>query len=443
MKRVLTDTDVCEGEQVQTCGRKRRKRTCEKLQNNVFCTVKSKLSTVVRNVDVQNKVKEVALLAHEAFKRGLFFLRLFCLSTEVIPEMNVSTMRQCLRQVCSRDKRGAKLKDTLLTETMATFWKGTFCSIYSDLLDCTGISVTMQILAEQMLSCILMDTKTNFISRFTRCIACMLRKMRSGEEEQGRVPARSNGRKYSKEELRQANLLTREAFMGRWENVPHDLACLLKGVLPSDIIKNVYYDLQRDPSRYIKSTFEICKLMENECDFCFLPTRRTNIPCHFKLDTDAVAQLFIPYKQRVEMRTSFPDRKEFNNLVWKKVLKLELLNKKLRGGWTFHHEMTTDGLAVSILYSKTSIPCENNTSEKDSNKSSDGTAYPSRNVGVDPGKKNIVTLVDGDGNFLRYSSSQRLFESGLARYRAVMSKKSQAWHRQDGIVTLQLYLEDE
>ena len=46
-------------------------------------------------------------------------------------------------------------------------------------------------------------------------------------------------------------------------------------------------------------------------------------------------------------------------------------------------------------------------------------AYPSRRVGVDPGRKNIVMMVDEEGNFLRYSAAQRRFESGLPRYEGI------------------------
>ena len=48
---------------------------------------------------------------------------------------------------------------------------------------------------------------------------------------------------------------------------------------------------------------------------------------------------------------------------------------------------------------------------------------PSRSVGLDPGLRNIATMVDTDGNVLRYTSRQRRFESKLARYRSVLHKE--------------------
>ena len=44
-------------------------------------------------------------------------------------------------------------------------------------------------------------------------------------------------------------------------------------------------------------------------------------------------------------------------------------------------------------------------------------------VGLDPGNKNIPTMADGDGNFLRYITCQKNFESKLMRYRKVLSEE--------------------
>lgn len=129
----------------------------------------------------------------------------------------------------------------------------------------------------------------------------------------------------------------------------------MKKVLPSNVVKNVQYDLKRDPARYVSSTKKICDIMGDSCTVSFLPTRRSNVPCHCKLDTEAVAQIFVPNKQRLEMRKVACDRKRkiYNTLVWKRILKMHIVDKKLRNsGFKFHHEMSTDGVSASLLYSR-------------------------------------------------------------------------------------------
>ncbi len=78
------------------------------------------------------------------------------------------------------------------------------------------------------------------------------------------------------------------------------------------------------------------------------------MPCHSKFDTEAIAQLFVPHSQRKrERKEAGKDRKAYNEKVWTKILRLEKVNAKMKNaGFSFHHEITTDGVAVSLLYSK-------------------------------------------------------------------------------------------
>ena len=57
----------------------------------------------------------------------------------------------------------------------------------------------------------------------------------------------------------------------------------------------------------------------------------------------------------------------------------------------------------------------------------DAEAYPGRQVGGDPGKKNLVTMTDSEGISLRYTCRQRRFEGKLSRYLDVLRlEKSRA-----------------
>lgn len=72
------------------------------------------------------------------------------------------------------------------------------------------------------------------------------------------------------------------------------------------------------------------------------------IHCHVK--SQSVLQMFFPYKKRKEWRKSFrEDRKGFNSSVW--VAKHERVKSKRRK-FSIHHELTTDRVEVSLLYSR-------------------------------------------------------------------------------------------
>ena len=133
-----------------------------------------------------------------------------------------------------------------------------------------------------------------------------------------------------------------------------------------------------------------------------------------------MAQLFMTAKERTSLRKEFDDRKAFNKEVWKRVLNMDVVKRKLcNSGWTFHHEMTTDGVAVSLLYSRqvatTSSSYQRNSAPADA----------TNGVGLDPGKHNILTMIDGKGHIIKYSAAQRNFESHLMKYEQLREKESE------------------
>ncbi len=93
---------------------------------------------------------------------------------------------------------------------------------------------------------------------------------------------------------------------------------------------------------------------------------------------------------------------------------LGALVKRLKS-FEFHNEISMDGVAVSVLFSR----CRTSRPAKLHIRSAlEGPR--SKAVGVDPGRKNLITMMDSVGISLRYTSRQRLFESKLIRYRRVL-----------------------
>ncbi len=50
------------------------------------------------------------------------------------------------------------------------------------------------------------------------------------------------------------------------------------------------YDVKANPRKYV---LKLCWLVEDEAGVCFMPTRRSNVPCSVKMDTEYVAQIFL------------------------------------------------------------------------------------------------------------------------------------------------------
>ncbi len=139
-----------------------------------FCTFKCQLKSVTKNASVTRKFADCALLAHKALKRASAFFRLYCLTFDDVPEVNESTMKQCLNQVCIRESHGAKPRDSELTVKFERFWKECFCRIHPDRLDMSGKNRLKVAVAEDMCNAILVDCKTHFRARFFRLVLHLL-----------------------------------------------------------------------------------------------------------------------------------------------------------------------------------------------------------------------------------------------------------------------------
>ena len=158
-------------------------------------------------------------------------------------------------------------------------------------------------------------------------------------------------------------------------------------------------------------------------------------------------EMCTPSKERVAWRRKFgeQERKAFNTAVWDRILHLKKVNSKSKS-FTFHHEITTDGISVSLLYSKplhlkpepepvphkmrANVILYEQAAEEAATAADEKEMqqiYPSREVGLDPGKRNILTMTDKEGISIRYTARQKQFESGLTRYLRVLEKEKRKW----------------
>ena len=297
----------------------------------------------------------------------------------------------------------AKCKSTDALELAREYGEKVFSEVYPEKVDMKGKSLLKSLVAEQMLSTVLTDVSVRFRSRCVKL--CLLA---------------GSGKKSSA--LRAVD----SAFFGRWQDVPSSCEGPLRRVLPENPA-NTFYDLKARPERYFAATAKLCReIGEESCKFSFCPTRSSCVPCHCKFDTEAMAQLLLPYKTCVEERKARgkDGRKEYNDWVWNAFVDRKKVDSKLKK-FRFHHEMTTDGVAVSLLYSR-------EVQEKEGKNASDfpkhprvsepldEERYPGRHVGVDPGKSNLVTMTDSSGISLRYTCRQRRFEGKLPRYLKIL-----------------------
>ena len=142
-------------------------------EDPTFCFIKCKLKSIAFPKAV-SELERIAIVAHDIFKRTSLLLKAYCLQANPFPEFTLSLVRHCMNSVCKRDTSGRKPNGDTLGEDISRFWKEKFSIAYPERLEGKGLSVLKQLLCQQLLNCILVDTKTHFKSRLAKLVAVTL-----------------------------------------------------------------------------------------------------------------------------------------------------------------------------------------------------------------------------------------------------------------------------
>lgn len=96
-----------------------------------------------------------------------------------------------------------------------------------------------------------------------------------------------------------------------WASGTKFLKSKLLQIIPADIKRSVAYDIKKNTGNYVNAMLKMCRALQTDTGRRrkrrrrrrhFLLTRTSNVPCHAKLDTEAVTQILVPAKERTEAR---------------------------------------------------------------------------------------------------------------------------------------------
>jgi hypothetical protein len=196
---------------------------------------------------------------------------------------------------------------------------------------------------------------------------------------------------------------------------------------------NIMNDIQKNPLDYLRCMINLNKSYEELSMirtaegrgeirmFHASPLRTDIIPKYITLDTNTLIQLF----KYSETKSFLHDHITlYADYIWKCIFNTD---KKIfkRKGYKFHHMIQTDGVSVSILFTKNKCYYNNYTNKK--NQYIDTIPFDHEDqlmkiVGIDVGKRNLLYCVDEEENKMRYTQSQRRSEAKVKRYSEIIDK---------------------
>ncbi len=181
--------------------------TCQRSKENISTSLPSSASfqKIIPDLCFCTQICDSVLACHETFKRGLFFLKAFCIHLRdrriPLPTPDHSLTIACLEQVCEKIQTGVKSEVIELTRDNS---EKVFSDIYHFKVDVRGKSKLKRLVAEQMLTVVSTNVSVRFENRCTKLY-------------------RSVGDLSKKSACR----VVRSAFSGNWEDVPVSCELLL------------------------------------------------------------------------------------------------------------------------------------------------------------------------------------------------------------------------
>ena len=401
-----------------------------------FIVVKTSLKSILKDYGNNFPIlNNLVLECNEIVIRTYQFIRLFILhkyyKNETIPKLDKDTILYFIRACGIRNKCGKKPTNKEFAKELNDFYNTEYqpC-INKQKFNLKKKSYLTPYLAQQIQTSFNNNLKEHFITRIRRFMNIM----------------KPNNTSLDKKMF---NKIKNFILLDKMDNIPEDYKQWSQNIkdnyLPKQYEKCYGYDVKVKPEKYlfytIKMNEDIEKLnnsIKNNKDlteedkrckikklFQPIPLRNTIVPNYITIDTNVILSLF---KQKGESKMS-KKTKKYKNHIWNKIFKTNKRVMKMNG--YEYKTILTDGIGVSICFQKikkNKIGKNNENHELYINELCDNDLEKCKSkkiVTIDPGKSNMVFMMDKNKNKLRYTCCQRRRESLRKRCNKIILREKQ------------------
>jgi hypothetical protein len=413
---------------------KKKKETNGNTRPN-FVSLKVPLTKILKYQDIIiPRLEDAVLRTNQFVTVGYEFLKLFILRTlengQELSIINKAFIKRIFSLIGSGSKQGRKCK-TIENDPISIFYNEVFSKIYSTKLDSIHLSYILTQAAEEILKCLETNLKTHFIKYINKYINVIIRNPVVSEIKKNKEKLNKEERKVLYNKINNEVKHIKDDVIGlsdiKEDNKYFQFITELRTLLPNDIQKSVAYDIKVDPLKYLNVSIKMNHKIEEleRRPYQVIPNRSNLVPKNITLNTSGIIEVINDKKMKIyalgysKMNNN---AKKYQKYVWTSILKLEnrsIFNKK---GYSFYNQFQTDGVSASLLFIKTEyynktygqrlpdydLDQEYEIAQLDKLTKEQCLEYSSKKlVAIDPGKKDIFTMVDSNDKFFSYSNCRR------------------------------------
>lgn len=418
--------------------------------------VKTKLESiliekpVIKNTRLLKEINKIVIRCNNIIKDTYLFIKLYQLhlfeNDLPLAIINEVFVLKCIKAISKKSNYGYFNENNPMDIFYENHFKNIFGVILHDISLLTGSSI-FDYIATEIVTMVNNNIQQNFIKRLFKYINIFAGRYYDENEED------ENNKISSLNQLKDDFFHNRKVdpIFRKWSKKNRDR------LVPKEFVKNIAYDLKVDPQKYlwyfinINREFElendkIYKLIEKESKevnkkelrkrlirlFHPLPLRNTNIPCYITFDTTSLIRLLL---NDGTVRSSLQNRTlEENKLkTWRKFFRMDKVIFRGNQKYKFHYMFSTDGFGCSLLFEPRNpkdvkvkknseiineLPKVDDLSRKKLKK-----IFKDKTIVCgDPGRKDLVELLDENGVSARYSASRRKIESKSLRNDRILTR---------------------
>jgi len=435
-----------------------------KKKSNII-TVKTSLKSILKNykdnypiIDkIVKDMNDIAIISY-------LFIRLYVLdcyeNNKIIPELTSKNILYFIRACSKKTLRGRQSKDDEFLNELEVFYDKHFKDLINkDKFDLVNKSQLIAYLSIQMETAYKNNIKEHFITRIRRFLNITKPINNELVEEQENKIKELKQQEYTekygivdKKKLKEItdkykkkiketnhyysdlwNTTKNNIILDNFDKIPsiyYEYSLWIKNnFLPPTYNKNYGYDVKENPSKYYYYTLKMNDYIEQQTDkklFQSLSLRTSIVPSYITMDSSILIQNFFK-GEKGTLNKAINDNKEY---IWSKIFKIDKKVMKIKD---YHIDtIQTDGIGVSLIFKKdglTKFQLAKKVSEDRLSYLTDlsdedlNIAKTKKIVSLDPGKQNLIYMLDTENNKLRYTACQRRFESNRKRNNYILQKE--------------------
>ena len=397
-----------------------------------YKTYKNSFKSIIKDNVLKNKIQDALIRTNKIITRTYMVLRLylineFDLNNDIFNNNNKdnefyleNVIRDVITSITSEIKGVGKRR--IKNQVIDNFYKENY-QLYQNeksLLDKKNLTQVLGYEITKIITCYTNAVKSNYVNNLFRFINSVFNykedteyiKLKNKEDIKNfKIQHRIELREI-KNDLLNGTLLSHDKYKDWIKEIRFNIT-------PSTYDKSIRYDLVVNPLKYIKYMVYMNKYLENINKKLFqVFPMRTNIGLKsIDIDTRIIIDLTTE-SNRTELYNNIT---RDGHIYWNKYFNMKLLKDRTK--YKFNNRISTDGMSVSILYVhekyKSKKYLGGNKKQDDNFLYIDDVDYDELKnkyknenfVYCDPGKNNLLYMIDKNDNIMRYTNSQRIKET--------------------------------